>query len=187
MLFSSLHLGSKVISAGCTRIKTPARPFGESRTLACVGAEHLWATAAPPSRRCSAYREVRRRRGLPRALPLKTPKQPAKLRRVAFLGGSAPSRPKSRPDGRLASKRFAAARSKDTTFSRLTARKCCCHPRRGRAAEGIRPAALLWDMCLHRTQKNMDDTRRLDCRPGEEKSRGFPGFFCGSSVKAHDQ
>ena len=67
-----------------------------------------------------------------RLCPLKTPKQPAKLRRVAFLGGAAPSRPKSRPGGRLASKRFAAARSEDTTFSRLTARKCCCHPRRGK-------------------------------------------------------
>ena len=103
-------------------------------------------------------------RGIAKGCPLKTPKQPAKLRRVAFLGGAAPSRPKSRPGGRLASKRFAAARSKDTTFSRLTARKCCCHPRRGRAAEGIRPAALLWDMCLHCTQKNMDDTYRPDCR-----------------------
>ena len=41
-------------------------------------------------------------------------------------------------------------------------------------------------MCLHCTQKNIDDTRRLDCRPGERKSRGFPGFFCGSSVKTHD-
>ena len=71
------------------------------------------------------------------------------------------------------------------TFSRLTARKCCCHPRRGRAAEGIRPAALLWDMCLHCTQKNIDDTYRLDCRSGEWKSRGFPGLFCGSSIKTH--
>ena len=52
--------------------------------------------------------------------------------RVFFIGGAAPSRPKSRPGGRLASKRFAAARSQDTTFSRLTARKCCCHPRRGK-------------------------------------------------------
>ena len=43
-----------------------------------------------------------------------------------------------------------------------------------------------WDMCLHRTQKNMDDTYRLDCRPGEWKSRRFPGLFCGSSVKTHD-
>ena len=42
------------------------------------------------------------------------------------------------------------------------------------------------DMCLHRTQKNMDDTRRLDCRPGEWKSRGFPGLFCGLSVKTYD-
>ena len=41
-------------------------------------------------------------------------------------------------------------------------------------------------MCLHRTQKNMDDTYRLDCRPGEWKSRRFPGLFCGSSVKTHD-
>ena len=75
--------------------------------------------------------------------PLKAPRTPAELRQVPFLGGAAPFRPKSRPNGRLASKRFAAARSQDTTFSRLTARKCCCHPRRGRAAEGIRPAALL--------------------------------------------
>ena len=71
-------------------------------------------------------------RGIAKECPLKTPKQPAELQRVAFLGGSAPSRPKSRPNGRLASKRFAAARSEDTTFSRLTARKCCCHPRRGK-------------------------------------------------------
>mgnify|MGYP001624428610 CR=1 FL=1 len=63
MLFSSLHLGSGGISACHARIKTPARPFGESRTLACVGAEHLWATAAFPCRRCSAYREVRRSAG----------------------------------------------------------------------------------------------------------------------------
>ena len=97
-------------------------------------------------------------RGIAKGRPLKTPRTPAALRQVSFLGGAAPSRPKSRPGGRLASKRFAAARSKDTTFSRLTARKCCCHPRRGRAAEGIRPAALLWDMCLHCTQKNIDDT-----------------------------
>ena len=33
----------------------------------------------------------------------------------------------------------------------------------------------------------MDDTRRLDCRPGERTSRGFPGLFCGSSVKTHDK
>ena len=51
------------ISACRARIKTPARPFGESRTLACVGAERLWATAAFPCRRCSAYREVRRSAG----------------------------------------------------------------------------------------------------------------------------
>ena len=59
----SLHLGSIVFLACHARIKTPARPFGESRTLACVGAERLWATAASPSRRCSAYREVRRSAG----------------------------------------------------------------------------------------------------------------------------
>ena len=29
-------------------------------------------------------------RGIAKGFPLKTPKQPAKLRRVAFLGGSAP-------------------------------------------------------------------------------------------------
>ena len=43
------------------------------------------------------------------------------------------------------------------------------------------------DMCLHCTQKNIDDTHRLDCRPKERKSRGFPGLFCGSSVKTHDK
>ena len=43
-----------------------------------------------------------------------------------------PSRPKSRPWGRLALKRFAAARSLDAKFSRLTAQKFCCHPRSGK-------------------------------------------------------
>ena len=71
-------------------------------------------------------------RGIAKGCPLKTPRTPAALRQVSFIGGAAPSRPKSRPGGRLASKRFAAARSQDTTFSRLVARKCCCHPWRGK-------------------------------------------------------
>ena len=57
----------------------------------------------------------------------------------------------------------------------------------GNASLGGGVCALSWDMCLYCTQKNIDDTRRLDCRPGERKSRGFPGLFCGSSVKTHDQ
>ena len=91
---------------------------------------------APGRMACSSLREHGKNRSLPaeeerlRKLGVQGP--PAVIRRVAFIGGSAPSRPKSRPGGRLASKRFAAARSKDTTFSRLTARKCCCHPRRGK-------------------------------------------------------
>ena len=58
-------------------------------------------------------------RGIAKGCPLKTPWTPAELRQVSFIGGSAPSRPKSRPGGRLASKRFAAARSPDVDFLRL--------------------------------------------------------------------
>ena len=58
-------------------------------------------------------------RGIAKGCPLKTPRTPAALRQVSFLGGAAPSRPKSRPGGRLASKRFAAARSLDVDFLRL--------------------------------------------------------------------
>ena len=58
-------------------------------------------------------------RGIAKGCPLKTPRTPAVLRQVSFLWGAAPSRPKSRPGGRLASKRFAAASSLDVDFLRL--------------------------------------------------------------------
>src|SRR5699024_10707816 len=70
---------------------------------------------APGRMACSSLREHGKNRSLPaekerlRRLGVQGP--PAVIRRVAFIGGSAPSRPKSRPGGRLASKRFAAARS----------------------------------------------------------------------------
>ena len=70
-----------------------------------------------------------------------------------------PSRPKSRPWGRLASKRFAAARSLDAKFSRLTAQKFCCHPRRGKRQKptacrfcGLKAPGFIWGQVTEASQ-----------------------------------
>ena len=63
-----------------------------------------------------------------KGFPLKTPKQPAKLRRVAFLGGAAP----------YGHNIFSANRS-----------KMLLSPPKGKAAEGLRPAAFCVPVSLY--------------------------------------
>ena len=121
----SLHLGSRGIPACRARIKTPARPFGESRTLACVGAERPWATAALPCRRCSAYREVRRSAGGGGGFP-----PPGFLgtlsHRKSSPGGPGAARPRLRQAGRR------PARQKGGVAA---------HPRPRQRTTGSRPPA----------------------------------------------
>ena len=78
-------------------------------------------------------------RGIAKGCPLKTPRTPAVLRQVSFLWGAAPSRPKSRPGGRLASKRFAAARSQDSNIFSTNRSKMLLSPPKGKGGRRHTP------------------------------------------------